>query len=201
MEGFLSIPRGAVVRMKVSPIKTAFIEVTKQAVKLMRAPVKTVLDNLTNWQLVAVLTIGIAAWPRARGPMIAIVLRIVTSARGRLIKALSSLSHNVQLWVATMLLKMIGRTRTSGGGNAPTAPTVPMTMAVQIPIVADEVMGPALADIWTGVLSNDTEASELAVHQPEFIETLQAARDQAPSLAAMIIQAHDATAIKRAEWL
>jgi hypothetical protein len=63
-----------------------------------------------------------------------------------------------------------------------------MTMAVQIPIVADEVMGPALADIWTGVLSNDTEASELAVHQPEFIETLQAARDQAPSLAAMIIQ-------------
>ena len=120
--------------------------------------------------------------------MVAIVLRIITNARGRLIKALSSLSLNVQVWVATMLLKMIGRARTSGGGNAPTAPVVPMTMAVQI--VADGVthMDPALADIWAEVLSTDADASELAVHQPEFIETLQAARDQAPSLAAMIIQ-------------
>ena len=174
--------------MKASPIKTAFIEVTKQAVTLMRAPVKTIIDKLTNWQLVAILAIGIAAWPRARGPTMAIVLRIVTDARDRLIKALSSLSLSVRVWVATMLLKMIGRARTSGGGNAPTAPDVPMTMAVQI--VADGVthMDPALADIWAEVLSTDADASELAVHQPEFIETLQAARDQAPSLAAMIIQ-------------
>ena len=118
----------------------------------------------------------------------AIVLRIVTDARDRLIKALSSLSLSVRVWVATMLLKMIGRARTSGGGNAPAAPVVPMTMAVQV--VADEVthVGPALADIWAEVLSTDADESELAVHQPEFIETLQAARDQAPSLAAMIIQ-------------
>jgi hypothetical protein len=48
----------AVIRMKASPIKTAFIEVTKQAAKLMRAPVKTVIDNLTNWQLRARSDIG-----------------------------------------------------------------------------------------------------------------------------------------------
>ena len=47
----------AVIRMKASPIKTAFIEVTKQAVTLMHAPVKTIIDNLTNWQRVAILAI------------------------------------------------------------------------------------------------------------------------------------------------
>ena len=66
---------------------------------------------------------------RARGPIIAVVLRIVTNARVRLTEALSGLSLKVQVWVVTMLLKMIGQARTSGGSNTPAAPASPMDMA------------------------------------------------------------------------
>ena len=170
----------AVIRMKASPIRTAIVEVTKQTVKLMRAPVQTVFDNITNWQLIAMVTVGLATWPRARGPIIAIALRIVTSARVSLTEALSGLSLKVRVWVVTMLLKMIGQARTSGGSNTPAAPASPMAMTAQTQ--ANSV----LEDVWSEALLNDTGASE-------FMVALQTARNHALPMAVMIFdnEEHD----------
>ena len=61
---------------------------------------------------------------------------------------------------------MIGRARTSGSGNAPTAPASPMTMATHI--VTDEVthVNPTLTEIWTEVLS--IAAGVMAIERIDF---------------------------------